>query len=130
MLERLLFRKVELWVVGLICVAAFVGMILVSAIVRKTAEGSKRFGLVGEATLALSKAPENLMLPVRLLIFYGVSIPDVIRRVRNEGYLSLGEDRHSGKAGFAFSYQAGTRPDAGYLLLSRYDGDDERSYVE
>ena len=45
-----MFRKVELWVVGLICVAAFVGMTLVSAIARKTAdtaEGNKRFGLVG-----------------------------------------------------------------------------------
>ena len=63
MFERLMFRKVELWVVGLICVAAFVGMILVSAIARKTAdtaEGNKRFGLVGEAALALSMAPEPI----------------------------------------------------------------------
>ena len=92
MFERLMFRKVELWVVGLICVAAFVGVILVSAIARKTAEGNKRFGLVGEAALALSMAPENLMRPARLLI-NGASIPDVIRRLRNEDYLIVDETR-------------------------------------
>ena len=133
MFERLMFRKVELWVVGLICVAAFVGMILVSAIARKTAdtaEGNKRFGLVGEAALALSMAPENLIRTGRLLI-NGASIPDVIRHLRNEDYLIVEETPGiAGKAGFRFSYPAGTRPDAGYLLLSRYDGDDERSYVE
>ena len=133
MFKRLMFRKVELWVVGLICVAAFVGVILVSAIARKTAdtaEGNKRFGLVGEAALALSMAPENLMRTARMLID-GASIPDVIRHLRNEDYLIVDETPGiAGKAGFRFSYPAGTRPDAGYLLLSRYDGDDERSYVE
>jgi hypothetical protein len=128
-----MFRKVELWVVGLICVAAFVGMILFGAIARKTAdtaEGNKRFGLVGEAALALSLAPEKLMRTGRLLI-NGDSIPDVIRYLRNENNLIAKETPGiAGKAGFRFSYPAGTRPDAGYLLLSRYDGDDERSYVE
>ena len=55
--------------------------------------------------------------------------------MRNEHSLIVDETQQhtgklAGKAGFAFSYPAGTRPDAGYLLLSRYDGDDERSYVE
>ena len=63
MFERLMFRKVELWVVGLICVAAFVGMTLVSAIARKTAEGAKQFGLMGEIASALSKVPENVKPP-------------------------------------------------------------------
>src|SRR5262249_25517062 len=133
MFERLMFRKVELWVVGLICIAAFVGMILFGAIARKTAdtaEGNKRFGLVGEAALALCLAPEKLMRTGRLLI-NGDSIPDVIRYLRNEGYLIADETPViAGKAGFRFSYPAGTRPDAGYLLLSYYDGDDARSYVE
>jgi len=132
-LERLMFRKVELWVVGLICVAAFVGMILFGAIARKTAdtaEGNKRFGLVGDAALALSMAPEKLIRTARMLI-NGDSIPDVIRYLRNEDYVIAEETPGiAGKAGFRFSYPAGTRPDAGYLLLSRYDGDDERSYVE
>ena len=128
-----MFRKVELWVVGLICVAAFVGMTLVSAIARKTAdtaEGNTRFGLVGEAALALSTAPENLIRTARMLI-NGNSVPDVIRYLRNENYLIVEETPGiAGKAGFRFSYPAGTRPDAGYLLLSRYDGDDQRYYVE
>ena len=84
MFERLMLRKVELWVVGLICVAAFVGMILFGAIARKTAdtaEGNKRFGLVGEAALALSMAPENLMRTARMLI-NGASICDVIHHLR------------------------------------------------
>src|SRR5262249_18043489 len=128
MFERLMFRKVELWVVGLICVAAFVGMILFGAIARKTAdtaEGNKRFGLVGQAALALSMAPEQLVRMARMLI-NGDSIP-----IRTNEYLIVNETpRIAGKAGFRFSYPAGTRPDAGYLLLSYYDGDDERSYVK
>src|SRR5262249_22308456 len=64
------------------------------------------------------------------MLINGDSIPDVIRYLRNEDLLTLDEERYSGKAGFRFSYPAGTRPDAGYLLLSRYDGDDQRSYVE
>jgi hypothetical protein len=128
-----MFRKIELWVVGLTCIAAFVGMMLVSAIARKTtdwAEGNKRFGLVGDAALALSMVPENLIRTGRLLID-GASIPDVIRYLRNEDFFMVKETRGvAGKAGFRFSYPAGTRPDAGYLLLSRYDGDDARSYVE
>src|SRR5262245_24477780 len=124
-----MFSKVELWVVGLICVAALVGMMLVSAIARKTAEGAKHFGVVGDAALALSMAPEKVTRPVRMLIACD-SLDDVIRHLRNEQYFIVDETRHAGKAGFAFSYPAGTRPDAGYLLLSRYDGDDERAYVE
>ena len=133
MFEHLMFRKVELWVVGLIFVAAFVAVILVSAIARKTAdtaEGNKRFGLVGEAALALSLVPENVIRPARMLI-NGASIPELIRHLRSEDYLIVKETPGiAGKAGFRFSYPAGTRPDAGYLLLSRYDGDDARSYVE
>src|SRR5262245_55597385 len=133
MFERLMFRKVELWVVGLICVAAFAGVILVSAIDRKTAdtaEGNERFGLVGNAALTLCVAPEATIRTARMLI-NGNSIPDVIRHLRNEDYLIVKETPGiAGKAGYRFSYPAGTRPDAGYLLLSRYDGDDERSYVE
>src|SRR6476620_2629329 len=97
-LERLRFRKVELWVVGLICVAAFVGMMLVSAIARKTAdtaEGNKRFGLVGQAALALSMAPEKFIRTGRLLI-NGDSIP-----IRTNEYLIAKETPAiAGKAGF------------------------------
>src|SRR5262245_19015576 len=109
MFERLMLRKVELWVVGLICVAALIGMTLVSAIARKTADtadGSTRFGLVGDAALALSMAPENLMHTARMLI-NGDSIPDVIRHLRNEDYLIVNETPGiAGKAGFRFSYPA------------------------
>jgi hypothetical protein len=130
MFKRLMFRKVELWVVGLICVAAFVGMILFGTAVSAVLRGNKRFGLVGEAALSLSLAPEKLIRTARKLI-NGDSIPDVIRYLRNEDSLIVKETRGiAGKAGFRVSYPAGTRPDAGYLLLSRYDGDDQRSYVE
>jgi hypothetical protein len=115
-----MFRKVELWLVGLVCVAAFVCVILVSWLARETAAGTKRFGLVGEGAWHLSMIPENLKSLGRLLIV-GESIPE---------YLVVDKKLHVGKAGFIFSYPAGTRPDAGYLLLSRYDGDDERSFVE
>ena len=108
MFECLMFRKVELWVVGLICVAAFVGMILVSAIARKTAEGNTRFGLVGDAALALSTAPEKLMRTARMLIA-GTSIRDMIRHLRNEDYL-IGDPRNCRKGGVRLLLPGGDAP--------------------
>jgi hypothetical protein len=118
MLERLMSKRVELWVVGLLGVAAVATIVLVSAAARLTAEGNNRFGIVGRAALEISLVPEHLARAARLAL-HG-----------DKGDLAVGEARFAGRRGFEFSYAPGTVPDAGYLLLSRYDGDRSRTVVE
>jgi hypothetical protein len=44
--------------------------------------------------------------------------------------LLASEQRFNGISGFQFNYAAGTRPDLGYVLVNRYDGNHERSISE
>ena len=111
-MEKLLFRKVELWIVGLIIVGGLLLLVAFGNVVVHTVKGGERAGVIGEAAVAVS------------------DIPEFLRRMNRNSYLMVPEHVHLGKSGFTFNYAPGTRPDAGYLLLSRYDGDDERSYVE
>lgn len=112
-LERQMFRKVSVWVVGVILIFAFVGTILFGTIAVHVERGGRKAGILGTAVHALS------------------TFPQTIDRLDNgTNYLRVREPVHEGKAGFAFSYPAGSRPDAGYLLLSRYDGDKSRPVVE
>ena len=111
-MEKLLFRKVELWIVGLIIVGGLLLLVAFGNVVVHTVKGGERAGVIGEAAVAVS------------------DIPEFLRRMNRNSYLMVPEHVHLGKSGFTFNYAPGSRPDAGYLLLSRYDGDDERSYVE
>jgi len=63
-MEKFLFKKIELWVLGLVLVAAFLGMILFGAIVLDEERGEEElggdnFGPIGDAALALAEIPEN-----------------------------------------------------------------------
>ena len=112
-LERLLFRKVALWVVALLAILGATGMVIFGNIAIHTYKGGTRAGRLGDGILFLS------------------NLPELYRRLTNtDTYLRVKPDPFPGEGGYSFSYGAGTRPDAGYLLLSRYDGDDRRSYVE
>lgn len=118
MLERLLLKKVEVWVVGLLATAAVLGLVAISVVVRVTTEGDERFGRLGETAVEISRLPENLRRAIRLV---------------TEGAkadLAVSEPRFEGQAGFTFAVPPGTDPSAGYLVLSRYDGDRSRSVVE
>lgn len=110
----LLERKVELWVVALVAILGLIGMIIWGNIALHVERGGKKTGLVGDLVHELS------------------SLPSVYERATNsDRYLQTGkQERYKGASGFSYSYAPGTRPDAGYLLLSRFDGNDERSYVE
>lgn len=117
-LERLMSKKVEVWLVGLLCVVALVGVVVCSALARVTATGDRRFGRAGRVALEISLLPEHVIQVTKLLI-YG-----------DKADLAVKEDRFDGQRGFEFSYPPGGDPNAGYLLLSRYDGDLARSVVE
>lgn len=111
-MERLLFKKVEFWIVGLILVLGLVALIAFGNIVVHTMKGGTKTGAIGEAAVAVS------------------DIPGFLKRMDRNSYLMVPENVHPGEGGFTFNYEPGTRPDAGYLLLSLYDGDDERAYVD
>lgn len=113
-----MFAKVELWVVGLLCLTAFVAVMGVSALARAKASGDQRFGALGEFALNLSYVPEEVIRISRLLL-KGDKVDSASK-----------ENRFGSRSGFEFSYPPGGEPDAGYLLLSRYDGDSDRSIVE
>lgn len=112
-LERMMFSRVPLWLVILLAILALVFAIAFGNIAIHTFKGGKKAGALGDAVLALSDIPAF-----------------VDKLDAANGYLRVSQPVHKGKAGFGFSYAPGTRPDAGFLLLSRYDGDDRRSYVE
>ena len=63
-MEKLLFKKIELWVLGLVLVAGFLGMILFGAIVLDEERGEEElggdnFGPIGDVALAIAEIPEN-----------------------------------------------------------------------
>ena len=111
-MEKLLFKKVEFWVVGLIVIIGLVLMVAFGNIVVHTVNGGTRAGAVGNVAVAVS------------------DLPGFYRRLNRDLYLMVPESVHAGKSGFTYAYKPGTQPDAGYLLLSRYDGDATRGVVE
>lgn len=104
--ERFLFRGVPVWLVALLGVLAFVAMVAFGNIAVHAYKGGRKAGAVGDAVLALS------------------TIPALIDRIQNgDRYLRIRLKRFDDRAGFTFAYPPGSRPEAGYLLISIYDGD-------
>ncbi len=118
MLERLFFKRVELWLMLLILLIVAIGGALFGAVVYSTARGSDRFGTLGTVAVSIAQMPKQAITAADQLI-YG-----------SKRALQPTAQRFEGRAGFTYAYQPGTRPDLGYLLLSRYDGNLERSVAE
>lgn len=59
MLERLLFRKVELWFVAIILVLALIGAVLFGSVVLTTIKGGSRFGVVGDLAVSAADIPNQ-----------------------------------------------------------------------
>jgi Arylsulfotransferase (ASST) len=112
-MEKLFFKKIELWIVLLLAVLAVVGSIVFAAIVRNKMLGFDRFGAVGDAALALAEIPgtaRELLKPDRVMV----------ADTRSD---------FEGKSGWTFNADAiGDFP--GYLLVSRYDGNAKRHIIE
>ena len=116
--ERLVFKKIELWAVVLLAVFGVVGTVMFGAIAKNAASGERKYGRLGTAVLMVADVPDKIE-QVATLALFGDPIA-----------LKAKEARFGEQKGFEFSYPAGTRPDAGYILLSRYDGMSSRSVVE
>ena len=116
-LERVLFRKVELWAVALLLLAGAALTIAFGAAVRHFALGGAALGPWGPRIDAVAAFPSTVK---RVLL--GVRDPKLD--------LATPEQRFPGEAGFKFNQPPGTRSDLGYLLLNRYDGDRGHSVSE
>jgi hypothetical protein len=99
--------KIELWV---LCLAGFLSLLLAigtGVLVRQELVGSVKLGVISKAALFLAEIPVNLKIMIR----------------RD---LQTIEHRFPGIKGF----QGKPLEEETYLLLSKYDGDTERSVVE
>lgn len=112
-MQNFLFRKVELWVVLLVAVLAWAGMIGFGTMVLDTERGEDRFGAAGRGALALAEVPDNLRQLLK----------------ERDALVAKRWDRFDGLPG-GLSLAPGAAPLPGYLLLSRFDGDARRNIVE
>lgn len=114
-MEKLFFKKVEVWVLLLLLFLAGLAALGFGIVVRQTLEGSDRYGIVGKGAIILTALPD---LTIKML-------------APPSADLESKEQRFVGRQGFAgkvADYQDGAGDNL--LLLSRYDGDRERSVVE
>lgn len=114
-MERLLFKKVEIWLVLLILLLGILGTVLFGAIVRNEALGHDRFGRLGDVAYAVASFPAEARAAIDFQDDLWMSVED--------------NGRFDGRSGWTFSTSPSGRPD-GFLLLSRYDGDIARHVVE
>ncbi len=113
-IERLLFRKVELWLLlvvafTLIAAGVYFGHLLHTHLVDGTAPPR-----LGQRAAQVASLPSRFLTEIEH---------------RRHGLL-VEEQRFEEETGFDFFYEPDTRPEYGYLLLSRRDGDLRRSVVE
>ena len=124
-MERLLFKKVELWILGLVAVAGFIGMILFGAIILDEERGIEErggdhFGAIGDAAVMLAEIPENTRRVLKT-----VGQPDT----KMMPFLRLSADADL-PSGWTWKQPPGSGGLDGYLLLSRYNGDQTRHVIE
>ncbi|MCY4120992.1 MAG: hypothetical protein OXG72_08745, partial [Acidobacteria bacterium] len=114
-MERWLFAKTENWILLLLLTAVLAGAVLFGGVVKHTAEGGRRAGIVGTAATAIAGLPQDVL--------------DVFRLFLAPSPFTAEEQRFDGRTGL-FLPAGSTWRDPGYLLLSRHDGDRQVSVVE
>lgn len=118
MFERFLFSRIEVWLAALLLLLALLGAFFYGAFVKYASENRSAAGPLGAAALQVAGLPVDAKNAVDQM-FEG-----------HKSALHAYEQRFGTETGFHFAYPAGSRPGAGYLLLSRYDGDAGQSVVE
>lgn len=111
-MERILFRKVELWAVGLIVVALLLGSVAFGWLVFHRSGGGDRFPRLGDAAVAVARFPSF----VEGLVSGEVQLDNHVVKTR-----------YDEPAGFTFFREVESPH---YVLVSRYDGDLRWSVVE
>jgi len=115
MLERFLFKKVEIWFVFLLLLTILIGAILFSYLVWYNVKGGEKFRFFTGLAVEVAKLPHTGIKTAEMLIFGSEMRVD-------EGFPGL--------SGFNYAYEPRARGEQGYLLLNRFDGDRKRSVSE
>lgn len=118
-MERLLFKKIHVWIVALIVMLLLIVMFAFSVIVLHQAYGSDRFGAVGRFSLAVASLPANAYREMKMLVEGDLA-----------GMSTKHSDRFEGRSGWSFSESRVESELDGYLFFSRHDGDVGRHVFE
>lgn len=117
MIEKILFKKVEMWVICVLVLAGTVVTLIFGMIVNDIATGTPRVG--------------SYSAYVKEVVSLHTTFLKAVKELRHPGGdLIAQSQRFPGQSGFSFAYAPGTRPDAPYILVNRYDGDKLRSVSE
>lgn len=114
-MERFLFRKIEVWVLGVLLVAGLLAMVVFGMLVRNRALGHDKFGTAGEIAYNIASIP--------------ATAKDILDG-KNQMLAFEDGTRFLGMSGWALQPRATELAGAGYILLSRFDGDLQRAVVE
>jgi hypothetical protein len=118
MVEKFLFKKVEMWFVLILAMVGIIGSLLFAGAVRHAFlfDDGGKLGKLAPVVESIAAFP--------------ATVRDILVGKGGSADLVKEEQRFEGHAGFQFNYAAGTRPDLGYVLVNRYDGDEEYSVSE
>lgn len=110
-MQRLLFAKIEVWLVLILGLLGLLGLVAFGAAVLDGERNTGRFGPVGQAALAVAEIPDTVKALMEQDMLMATFFPHRF------------DDRAPG-----WAFPEGPRPE-GYVLLSRYDGDRRRHSV-
>lgn len=110
-MEKFLFKKIEMWIILILFLSGILFTVMFGWALRYhiTAGGGSRLGALGAVIESIAAFPSTM--------------GDVLTGKGTGADLLAPEQRFKGLAGFRFEYEAGTRPDLGYVLVNRYDGE-------
>lgn len=110
-MKEIMFRRVPLWLVGLIVVGLLGLAFLFGVVVRDATYGKNRLGAVSRAAYAIASFPSDVARAARMLVSGDL-----------HGMATLHSDRFPGQAGWRFFDERLASGLDGYLLFSRHDG--------
>ena len=113
-MEKLFFRKIELWVVAVLAVLGVLAMIVFGSVVLFTVQGGKKFGALGQAAVALAAVPNTL----------------TQAGWEPKNMQAYDQTRFPGQFGWAAAPDRPLSPPPGYILLSHYNIALQRSLVD
>lgn len=112
-MERLLFKRVEVWVLVLVVLAGILAMIGFGAVVCDQLTGKKRFGMVGRAAQSIAELPETLAT--------ALTGADPM----------LAHRQHAAPGVYGWDWTSGSGAGLpGYWIMSHFDYDRQRSLID
>lgn len=114
-MQRLMFARIELWIVLLGAILGFVGVMLFGYLVLDAERGNNRYGAISSMALDLAEIPK-----------------DAAQLLKPDTQIVAFNDAAFAGRPAGWNFPAGTAPAGpdGYLLLSRYDGTIKRHAIE